>query len=80
MSLPLLWVAVPIRIFLVFINSGASFSIDNILYLSLFSIELSSPFFKNKVVSISTLFLSEEGNASQIFPSSAWYQRSIAKL
>ena len=59
---------------------GASFSIAKTLYLELFSIASESPFFKNKLVSISTLFLSEEGNANQILPSSAGYQRSIGKL
>ena len=73
----------PIITFLVLINSGASFSIANILYVVEFSItlaSLSSPFLKYKEVSKSTLFLSEEGNANHRLPSSALYQRSIAKL
>ena len=75
-----LCVAVPICIFLVLIYSGASFSIPIILCFVMFLVAPESPFFKNKKVSKSTLFLSEEGNASQILPSSALYQRSIAKL
>ena len=72
----------PILYLLVFTKSGASFCIDNILYLaaSLTNSLDSIPFFRIKNVSSSTLFLSEEGNASQTPPSSASYQRSIAML
>ena len=38
------------------------------------------PFFSIKNVAISILFLSEEGKANQILPSSASFQRSIAIL
>ena len=55
---------------------------SNILYLakSVIAILESCAFFNIKKVSKSTLFLSEEGNDNHILPSSAGYQRSIARL
>ncbi len=78
-----LCITVPIFIFLVLINSGASFSIASTLYLEEFSIALESlslPFLRYNEVSKSILFLSADGNASHILPSSAAYHRSIAML
>ena len=65
--------SVPIFNFVVLINSGASFSIAIILYLasSVIKEEESGPFFNIKKVSISILFLSVDGKAIHIFPSSA---------
>ncbi|ANS05167.1 hypothetical protein [uncultured Mediterranean phage] len=61
------------NLFLVFKNSGASFSIAMILYLALFftKISESAPFFNIKKVSSSTLFLSDDGNDNHKLPSSA---------
>ena len=68
--------------FVDFIKSGALLSIAKTLYLAGSTTKLldSTPFFKIKKVSISTLFLSEDAKDNQIPPSSASYQRSIAIL
>ena len=80
--LPLSCCTSPMLCLVVFIKSGAWFSIDMILYLagSLTKLLDSIPFFSIKNVSSSILFLSEDGNANQTEPSSASYQRSIAML
>ena len=72
----------PMLYLVVFIKSGAWFSIDTTLYLagSLTKLLDSTPFFNTKNVSSSILFLSEDGNANQTEPSPASYQRSIAIL
>ena len=69
-------------IVVVFINVGASFSIAITLYLAGEDTKLllSCSFLSIKNVSSSILFLSDEGKLNQILPSSASYQRSIARL
>ena len=73
---------VPKLLFEVLIYSGASFSIANILYLAFSTTGVSFPcdFLRIKKSSSMSLFLSEEGNDSHIFSSSALYHRSIAKV
>ena len=57
----------------VFMKSGASFSIDKILYLAFSTTKLLEfcPFLRIKNVSIFTLFLSDDGNDNQTLPSCA---------